>query len=273
MQSDFVDQELKQRLALLQKELREPADFFAQKNIYNTIVFFGSARIKPPAETQSVMDRLHHDFQGLVMKDRAEWDELDHASHEHYMSRFYLAAESLADRLAQWSRKTFPADEQHIVTTGGGPGIMEAANKGASQAGEPTIGINIQIPTEQKPNPYITPGLSLHFDTFPMRKFWLMYFARALVIFPGGIGTLDEFFEIYTLMKTRKAKRYIPIVLYGSEYWKELINFETLVRFNTLDRDSLDFFRYCDEVDEAFSFITQEILRDRQSERNGHNVS
>ncbi|MBC2593637.1 LOG family protein [Ruficoccus amylovorans] len=262
-----IEQELREQIAQLQKELRDPADYLARKGVRNTIVFFGSARIKPPAETQAVMDRLHCEFRGMVMKDREEWDELDRASHEHYMSRFYAGAESLAGELAHWSRATFASDEQHLVTTGGGPGIMEAANKGASQAGQPTIGINIEIPTEQRPNPYITPGLSLHFETFPMRKFWLMYFARALVIFPGGIGTLDEFFEIYTLMKTRKAKRYIPIVLFGREYWQELINFETMVRFGTLDRGSLDFFRYCDEVDEAYDFITRAILRDH--ERNG----
>jgi uncharacterized protein (TIGR00730 family) len=273
MQSCSIDPDLCQRLDQLQKELREPAEVFARNGIRNTIVFFGSARIKPPTDTQAEMDRLHADFQGIVMKDREEWNELDRASHNHYMSRFYAGAESLAGQLAHWSRTTFPTDEQHFITTGGGPGIMEAANRGASLAGEPTIGINIEIPTEQRPNPYITPGLSLHFETFPMRKFWLMYFARALVIFPGGIGTLDEFFEIYTLMKTRKAKRYIPIVLFGSEYWKELINFETLVRFNTLDRASLDFFRYSDDVDEAFAFITEQILRDRQNGRNGHNAS
>ncbi|QYY34677.1 LOG family protein [Ruficoccus sp. ZRK36] len=262
-----IDKNLQKHLDQLQKELREPAELFAKNGIHNTIVFFGSARIKPQDSTQSEMDRLHRDFKGVMMKDQEEWDELDRASHAHYMSRFYEAAESLSGKLAHWSRTHFSTRDQHFITTGGGPGIMEAANKGASQAGEPTIGINIRIPTEQHPNPYITPGLSLHFETFPMRKFWLMYFARALVIFPGGIGTLDEFFEIYTLMKTRKATRYIPIVLFGSEYWKELINFETLVRFNTLDRSSLDFFRYCDEVDEAFSFITDEIMRDR--ERSG----
>lgn len=241
------------------KELHEPAAFFTREGISRTIVFFGSARIKPPAESQSDMDILHEVRGGRKIDHDDDWQQLDDTSHEVYMSRFYAASEELAERLAGWSLETFPADKQHTITTGGGPGIMEAANKGASKAGARTLGVTITIPGEQEPNRYISPGLCLHFETFAIRKFWLTYHAHALVIFPGGIGTLDEFFEIYTLMKTRKASRLIPIVLYGSEYWKELINFSTLVRFNTLEREALDFFRYCDTVDDAYDFITSEL--------------
>lgn len=253
-------EDLEQRIVQYEKELREPAAFFIREGIRHTIVFFGSARIQPPGAPQSAIDKLQNHYEGKVMQSEHDFAQLDYISHEVYMSRFYAAAQELAYRLASWSQETLPPDKQHLITTGGGPGIMEAANKGASLAGARTLGITIDIPGEQDPNAYLTPGLCLHFETFAMRKFWLMYHARALIIFPGGIGTLDEFFEIYTLMKTRKARRFLPIVLYGREYWQALINFDTLVRFNTLDQESVDFLHYSDDIDDAFDTITGELL-------------
>ena len=139
--------------------------------------------------------------------------------------------------------------------------MMEAANKGAQMAGGKSIGLNISIPTEQFPNQYITPELNFEFHYFFMRKLWFVYLAKGLVIFPGGFGTLDELFEVLTLLQTRKIKQYLPVVIYGSTYWNKVLNFDAMVQYGTIDKTSLDLLKFCDTVEEAFSYLTRELER------------
>src|SRR3984893_12441942 len=164
----------------------------------------------------------------------------------------------LARLVTEWSRSL--AGERLIVCTGGGPGIMEAANRGAALAGGRSVGLNIGLPHEQHPNPYITPELGFEFHYFFMRKLWFAHLARALVAFPGGFGTFDELFEILTLAQTRKLSRSIPVFLYGSAYWKEVVNFEALVRHGTIAAEDLQLFEFVDEPRAAFELIKMRIV-------------
>jgi hypothetical protein len=171
------------------------------------------------------------------------------------MARYYEDARRLAFLLSEWSIQIPPRRRRFVVTTGGGPGIMEAANLGAQDAGAKTIGLNIHLPFEQNPNPYITPALNFEFHYFFMRKFWFAYLAKALVIFPGGFGTLDELFEILTLAQTEKLAKKILVVIYGSEYWNRLINFNTMVDAGTISAEDLSLFKMVDSPEEGFEFL------------------
>jgi uncharacterized protein (TIGR00730 family) len=190
-----------------------PMSAFERERITDTIVFFGSARIRPDGP----------------------------------LGKYYEAARETARLVTAWSKGLASHAHRYVVCTGGGPGIMEAANRGASEAAGITVGLNIGLPHEQRPNPYITRGLSFEFHYFFMRKLWFALLARALVVFPGGFGTLDEMFEVLTLMQTRKVDRRIPVVLYGSEYWNEVVNFEALVKHGTIDREDLALFHRADD--------------------------
>lgn len=242
----------------LEEEFTEPGQRLAAEGITRTLVFFGSAKTQPPEQAQAALDALQARCGQLDPEDKAQAEALDRATHAVYMSRYYQGARELAARLATWSGQLGPGQE-YTIATGGGPGIMEAANRGAAEAGARTAGFCIKIASEQKPNSWITPELRFHFESFIPRKYWLMTPASALIVFPGGIGTLDELFEVYTLIKTRKARHLIPIVLYGREYWSELINFSTMVRFGTLDAEDLQLIEYCDSVDDAYTFITRNL--------------
>ena len=195
---------------------------FEEHGLDDTIVFYGSARTQPD-------------------------------------SKYYEAARQLAFRLTQWSKALTATERRFVVTTGGGPGIMEAANRGASEAKGLTAGIGISIPIEQTDNDYITRGLSFHFHYFFMRKFWFAYLAKAMVAFPGGFGTLDELFETLTLVQTKKMKKPMPIVLFGSDYWNEVINFDALVRHGTISPEDVNLFYRTDSVDEAFDWLVQQL--------------
>jgi hypothetical protein len=190
-----------------------PMSAFERERITDTIVFFGSARIRPDGP----------------------------------LGKYYEAARETARLVTAWSKGLASHAHRYVVCTGGGPGIMEAANRGASEAAGITVGLNIGLPHEQRPNPYITRGLSFEFHYFFMRKLWFALLARALVVFPGGFGTLDEMFEVLTLMQTRKVDRRIPVVLYGSEYWNEVVNFDALVKHGTIDREDLALFHHADD--------------------------
>jgi uncharacterized protein (TIGR00730 family) len=169
------------------------------------------------------------------------------------LGRYVGEAMELARLVTEWSRSL--AGERLLVCTGGGPGIMEAANRGAALAGGRSVGLNIGLPQEQRPNPYITPELGFEFHYFFMRKLWFAHLARALVAFPGGFGTFDELFEILTLAQTRKLDRSIPVFLYGSAFWKEVVNFEALVRHGTIAAEDLRLFEFVDEPRAAFELI------------------
>jgi uncharacterized protein (TIGR00730 family) len=201
-------------------EYFEPLYRFRQQRVHDTVVFFGSSRIDAAGP----------------------------------MHRYYDDARELARQLTAWSNG-LPGDRRFVVCTGGGPGIMEAANRGAADAGGRTIGLNIGLPDEQRPNVYISEGLGFEFRYFFMRKLWFSHLARALVVFPGGFGTLDELWEMLTLTQTRKLARAIPIVLYGSGYWNEVINFDAMVRHGVIDRSDLQLFSFADDPAEALRIL------------------
>ena len=217
---EFLDSDEARPLRILAEYL-EPLHAFHRQHICDTIVFFGSARITPDGP----------------------------------LGRFYADARELARLVTIWS-ESLPSDEhRYVVCTGGGPGIMEAANRGAVEAGGKTIGLNIGLPREQLPNPYLTRELTFEFHYFFMRKLWFAHLARALVVFPGGFGTLDEMCEILTLMQTRKIEGPIPVVLYGSEYWKEIVDFDALVRHGMIDPEDLRLFQFADDPQTALGIL------------------
>jgi uncharacterized protein (TIGR00730 family) len=178
------------------------------------------------------------------------------AQHMVYMAKYYEDAVELARRLTEWSMQLKTFANRFIVCTGGGPGIMEAANRGAKLAGGYSIGLNISIPHEQFINRFVTPDLSFEFHYFFMRKFWFAYLAKALVVFPGGFGTMDEFFELLTLNQTGKIKKKLLLVVYDRKYWNEVINFDGLVEHGVISKSDMNLFSFCNTVDEAFELIT-----------------
>lgn len=216
----FLQSEAARPLRILAEYL-EPLDALCRENIQETVVFFGSARITP----------------------------------EGPLGHYYQAARELARQLTTWSKGLSSHAHRYIVCTGGGPGIMEAANRGASEAGGKTIGLNISLPHEQHPNPYVTRELSFEFRYFFMRKLWFAHLARALVVFPGGFGTLDELTELLTLEQTKKLDRPIRILLYGSSYWKEVLNFEALARHGMISPEDLALFAFVDDPAEALALL------------------
>jgi len=176
------------------------------------------------------------------------------------LTKFYWEAEELAYQLVKWAIKLKPKGKNFVICTGGGPGIMEAANRGASRAGGKSIGMNISIPSEQYPNPYISPELSFVFHYFFMRKFWLVYEAKAVVAFPGGFGTLDEVFETLTLLQSEKIEKgNIPIILYGEEYWREVINFEALLKYGNISSEDFKLFSFYSKPEDAFSYLKKRL--------------
>jgi uncharacterized protein (TIGR00730 family) len=229
-------------------EYIEPNARFKHYKIDDTIIFFGSARILPQEEAERRLAAA-----------REEGGDLTVAQRNLEMSRYYEATRELARRLTEWSKSLLEDDRRFVVCSGGGPGIMEAANRGASEARGLNIGLNISLPMEQIDNPYISRELNFEFHYFFMRKFWFAYLAKAVVVMPGGFGTLDEFFELLTLVQTGKIRKQMPIVLFGSQYWSEVINLEALERYGTINAEDLELFFRTDSVDEAFDFITEQL--------------
>ena len=236
-------------------EYLEPESRFEKFNIEDTIVFFGSARIKPPADARVYRDGLRQKISaGVLGLD----DELVRAEQCVTMSKYYDDAVRLASMLTAWSkelRNNACRSRRFIICSGGGPGIMEAANRGASEAGGYSIGMNISLPFEQDPNPYISRELMFEFHYFFVRKFWLAYMAKALIVFPGGFGTLDEMMEILTLLQTGKTTKRMPIIIYGSPYWKEVLNFDAMVKWGMISPEDLDLFSFCDTPEDAFACL------------------
>jgi len=212
-------------------------------------VFFGSARFHGLSTAQKALAELEKT--GSV----ADPETRKRAQAALDMARYYEDARRMAFLLTEWSIQIPAKRRRFVVTTGGGPGIMEAANLGAQEAGGKTIGLNIHLPFEQNPNPYITPSLNFEFHYFFMRKFWFAYLAKALVIFPGGFGTLDELFEILTLAQTEKLAKKILVVIYGKEYWHRLINFQVMVDAGTISPQDMDLFRIVDSPEEGFEYL------------------
>ncbi len=220
---EFMNSRAARPLRIL-AEYAEPRSRLDAERVEDTIVFFGSARLKEG-------------------------------------NKYYEAARELAFRLTQWSKGLDPEGRRRfVVCTGGGPGIMAAANRGASEAKGRNVGLTIALPQEELVNPYVTRELEFHFHYFFMRKFWFSYLAKALVVFPGGYGTLDELFEVLTLVQTKRMHKPMPIVLFGNDYWNEVINFDALVRHGTIDATDLDLMYRTDSVDEAFAHLVKQLM-------------
>ena len=249
------------RLIRVLCELIEPEVRFRQHKIKDTIVFFGSARTL----SKEAADAKLKNIEELLKKETQPSSDLllqyDRAKGDVMISRYYEDAVRLAEKLTAWSQKMEEPHNRFIVCSGGGGGMMEAANKGAQMAGGPSLGLNISLPFEQVPNPYQTKELAIEFHYFFIRKFWFFYLAKALIVFPGGFGTLDELFELLTLVQTKKSKKYMPIIIYGTDYWQEVINFKAMVKWGTISREDLNLFHFFDNVDEAFEYLTKELTK------------
>jgi uncharacterized protein (TIGR00730 family) len=246
---DFLASREARTLRILSEYL-EPQARFARYRIKDTIVFFGSARAIPPERLPEV--RAEADAIGTPAAAAA-------AESMIRLAHYYDAARELARKVTEWSKSLGLPNRRFIVCSGGGPGIMEAANRGASEAAGISIGLGISLPAEPAANPYITRELGFEFHYFFMRKFWFVYLAKALVVFPGGFGTLDELFEILTLVQTRKTLKRLPIVLFGREYWTEILNFDALVRWGTISPADLQLFKIVDSPDEAMEHLRNEL--------------
>jgi uncharacterized protein (TIGR00730 family) len=243
------------RILRILSEYSEPLARFRREQIQDTVVFFGSARFRSRSEAQGILSELEKGLHGQNVP------EYRRAQASVDMARYYEDARRLAFLLTKWSVQIPARRRRFVVTTGGGPGIMEAANLGAQEAGGKTIGLNINLPFEQYPNPYITPSLNFEFHYFFMRKFWFAYLAKALVIFPGGFGTVDELFEILTLAQTEKLAKKILVVIYGREFWSRLINFETLLETGTISPEDMDLFKIVDSPEEGFEYLQEGLIK------------
>lgn len=253
---ECVFSDMSPRIMRIMRDLLSPAFIFEKEKIQNTVTFFGSARIKSGKVAKARLEEL----KAKPKKTKEYKQKLADAKRDLAMSKYYEAASDLARRLQEWFNMLPLSDDQKFyIMTGGGPGIMEAAGEGAFVAGGKPVGATILITDEQRRNPYVDKGVWVNFHYFLMRKFWLLFFSKALVIFPGGTGTFDEFFEVFTLMKTRKTARKIPTVLFGKKFWEDSINFETLIKADVITRADMDFFVYADTVDEAFNYLKGEL--------------
>jgi len=241
------------RILRILAEYQEPLARFRREQIQDTVVFFGSARFQGQQGAAKALAAVKKD-QASTPAAQLEKD-LKRAQAMVDMARYYEDARRLAHMLTTWSIQIPARRRRFVVTTGGGPGIMEAANLGAHEAGGKTIGLNIQLPFEQSPNQYITPSLNFQFHYFFMRKFWFAYLAKALVIFPGGFGTMDELFEILTLAQTDKLAKKILVVIYGSEYWNRILNFQAFADAGTISPGDLDQFKIVDSPEDAFEYL------------------
>jgi len=263
-------------------EYQEPMTRFRRERVQDTVVFFGSARFRaldvashelellentgstkpaPPSEQPASKEE--------VERGEASAQQLKLAEAAVEMARYYEDARKLAGMISKWAMTLPGRRHRYVVTSGGGPGIMEAANRGAYEAGGKTVGLNIKLPFEQMPNPYITPDLNFEFHYFFMRKFWFAYLAKALVVFPGGFGTLDEMFELLTLAQTQKLAKKITVLIYGSEYWKNVINLDVLAEKGAIAMKDLELFQFADTPEEAFEKLKAALMEDLQHQQVG----
>jgi uncharacterized protein (TIGR00730 family) len=265
--SDFLNSPDGRMLRIL-AEYQEPMARFRRERIQDTVVFFGSARFRALDVANSELELLEntgstqpapeHEQPATpeeIESGGASALQLRLAEAAVEMAQYYEDARRLAGMVASWAQGLPGRRHRFVVTSGGGPGIMEAANRGAYEAGCKTIGLNIRLPFEQHPNPYITPALSFDFHYFFMRKYWFAYLAKALVVFPGGFGTLDELFELLTLAQTKKLAKKMTVVIYGSSYWKKVINLELLAEKGAIGVGDLDLFQFADTPEEAFALL------------------
>src|SRR5919197_5754670 len=252
---EFLESDEARPIRILAEYL-EPLRRFRDQNIQDTVVFFGSARVHSRVRAERALQKLRSGKRG---PDYAV--ALKRSRKALQWSRYYEDARELAKQLTTWSLSLQSPRHRFVVCSGGGPGIMEAANRGAHEAGGKTIGLNMRVPFEQGANRYITEGLHFEFHYFFMRKFWFAYLAKALVIFPGGFGTLDEMFEILTLMQTRKLAKQIQIILYGREYWEQILNLKPLVEWGAIADRDIDLLTRADTPESAFELLRAHLTK------------
>jgi uncharacterized protein (TIGR00730 family) len=258
------------RILRILAEYSEPLARFRRERIQDTVVFFGSARFRALDEASAELELLENtgsrqaapeEEQPARGEEETSELRLRRAESAVEMAHYYEDARVLAYRLTQWAKGLKSRRNRFVVTSGGGPGIMEAANRGAWEAGGKTIGLNIRLPFEQMPNRFITPALNFEFHYFFMRKYWFAYLSKALVVFPGGFGTLDEMFEILTLSQTQKLAKKITVILYGSSYWQQVINLDVLVDKGTISPRDRELFQVADTTDQAFELLREGLTR------------
>jgi uncharacterized protein (TIGR00730 family) len=276
------------RLIRIMAEYVEPLARFRRERIRDTVVFFGSARFRTLDDANRELELLARPYGSEPApphEQPAKGAELDacrlddgsanqlkcrRAEAAVEMAQYYEDARRLAYIFTQWAMTLKGRQRRFVVTSGGGPGIMEAANRGAYEAGGPTVGLNIKLPFEQAPNPYITPALNFEFHYFFMRKYWFAYLSKALVVFPGGFGTLDEAFEILTLTQTEKLAKKITVIFYGSSYWKSVVNLDLLVEKGTISPQDLELFQFADTPEEAFSLLQAGLTKNHLEPESRH---
>ncbi len=258
------------RILRILSEYTEPLSRFRREKIQDTVVFFGSARIASLSDAEKKLTILEKPGSGNPIAQAHQAGSQDgdsfqaalqraHAGVE--MARYYEDARKLAHMLTEWTTTLPGKRHRFVVTSGGGPGIMEAANRGAYEAGGKTIGLNIRLPFEQFPNPYITPELNFEFHYFFMRKYWFAYLSKALVVFPGGFGTLDELFEILTLAQTQKLAKKILVIVYGKEYWNRVLHLDVMTESGAISPEDLKLFSVVDSPEEAFEILKEGLTR------------
>jgi hypothetical protein len=239
-------------------EYLEPLRRFREAKIQDTVVFFGSARVTSRDRAERALATLK--ARGVPGADTHYEAELTKSRKAVEWARYYEDARETSRLITEWSGTLQSEHHRFVITSGGGPGIMEAANRGAQDAGGKTIGLNIRLPFEQGANPYITDGLHFEFHYFFMRKFWFAYLAKALVVFPGGFGTCDEMFEILTLVQTSKLSKKIGVILYGRDYWDPIINMSPMAEWGAVCEQDLDLFQYADTPAEAFDSVRDHLV-------------
>jgi uncharacterized protein (TIGR00730 family) len=258
------------RILRILSEYAEPLSRFRREKIQDTVVFFGSARFASLSTAQqklTVLEKPGSAQPAASLQQPAAGDSdalqaiLKRARAGVEMARYYEDARTLARILTEWASNLPGKRHRFVVTSGGGPGIMEAANRGAREAGGKTIGLNIRLPFEQFPNPYISPELNFEFHYFFMRKYWFAYLSKALVVFPGGFGTLDELFEILTLAQTQKLAKKILVIVYGKEYWSRILNLEAMAEAGSISPEDLKLFSFADSPEEAFEYLKEGLTR------------
>jgi uncharacterized protein (TIGR00730 family) len=256
MDPEFLESDDARPLRILAEYL-EPLRRLKMQNIQDTVVFFGSARVHSRAKATRALERL---TSRNDPRSKARLAALKRSRKAVEWSRFYEDARALAHKLTVWSLSLESPLHRFVVCSGGGPGIMEAANRGAFEAGGKSIGFNIRLPFEQGANRYLTEGLHFEFHYFFMRKFWFAYLAKALVIFPGGFGTLDEMFEILTLAQTQKLSKQMGVFIYGREYWEEIINLKPMEEWGAISPADMDLLKWVNTPDEAFEKLRAHLM-------------